>query len=368
MAIFLTLNNGSEVNVSPTRRPNEARVIHWNQFGHVFDTKATLNDVFDYTGVESINYKVGEMPLMRVPYEMIEAIRHGEPYNWEPSIQDIITEKKCTFREDNGVTLGTVGKDYQIIQNSRAFDFINFIKEVSGEEPNIESFGALGNGERVFICATLGADSYLNPDDAIKNYVVFTTGHSAEYACQCLFTPIRVVCANTLAMAIRGCSNRIVFKHTKNVERRLDWEIAANREKALEVFGKSVNFSKAFIENMLYLKEQEVTPQYVRDFTAKMFLDNAKFKLYQDAGYNLDKVDEISTRTKNMITSLRDATEHGIGQQQNRGTKVWLLNGLTTMLHNETNWKGNGEAEFNSLMFGEGAKKVQKAYDLLMAC
>ena len=339
MTQFLNINPQSNVNV--VSRPSEAKDIHWNQFGHVFDHKgATLQDVFDYQGSESINFTVGEMPLMRVPKELVEAIRKGEPFDWNPSVQDIITDKKATFREDFGNTLGVTGIDYKVIQNSAAFDFINFIKEVSGHEPNIESFGALGNGERIFITATLGEDSYLNPNDAIKNYVVFTTGHSAEYACQCMFTPIRVICQNTLAAAIKGCPNRIVFKHTKNVEKRLDWQIAANRKKALEVFGKSAKFSEKFIENMLYL--------------------------YKKADYNLDKVEEISTRTKNLILSLRDATDFGVGQEQNRGTKVWLLNGLTTMLHNESKWK-DGEAEFNSLMFGPGQKKVQKAYDLLMA-
>lgn len=365
MAKVISMSNGSNVNV--VSRPSEAKPIHWNQFGHIFDHKgATLQDVFDYEGPESINYNVGEMPLMRVPKEMIDAIRAGQPFDWNPTIQDIITGKKATYREDLGNTLGVVGIDYKVLQNSRAFDFINFIKEVSGHEPNIESFGALGNGERIFICATLGEDSYLNPGDAIKNYVVFTTGHSAEYACQCMFTPIRVICQNTLAMAIKGCANRIVFKHTKNVEERLDWQIEANRKKALEVFGQSVKFSENFINRMLNLKDQSVTADEVRDFTAKMFLTDNLFNLYQKADYNLDKVEEISTRTKNQILALRDATDFGIGQDQNRGTKVWLLNGLTTMLHNERNWK-SGEDEFNSLMFGDGQKKVQKAYDLLMA-
>ena len=132
------------------------------------------------------------------------------------------------------------------------------------------------------------------------------------------------------------------------------------------MFGQSVKFSENFINRMLNLKDQSVTADEVRDFTAKMFLTDNLFNLYQKADYNLDKVEEISTRTKNQILALRDATDFGIGQDQNRGTKVWLLNGLTTMLHNERNWK-SGEDEFNSLMFGDGQKKVQKAYDLLMA-
>ena len=365
MANVISMNNGSNVNV--VARPTEAKPIHWNQFGHIFDHKgATLQDVFDYEGRESINYNVSEMPLMRVPAEMIEAIRNGRPFDWNPTVQDIITSHKATKRDDLDRTLGIVGRDYGIVPNQSAFDFINFIEEVSGHTPNIESFGALGNGERIFITSTLGEDSFLNPDDAIKNYVVFTNSFDGSGAVMALFTPISVICANTLAMAIKGCPNKVVFKHTKNVQQRLDWEIEENRKKALKVFSESVKFSDNFIARMLNLKEQSVTADEVRDFTAKMYLNDTQFGLYQKADYNLDKVEEISTRTKNQILALRDATEFGVGQEFNRGTKVWLLNGLTTLLHNERNWK-SGEDEFNSIMFGDGSKKVQRAYDMLMA-
>lgn len=366
MADILNINGQSEINVvANSARPTDALPNHWNRFGHSFTHKVTLKEAFEYDGKESINFNVNEMPLMRVPKEMIEAIRLGQPFNWQPQLQDIIQTHKATFREDFGNTLGIVGKDYGIVSNQKAFEFIDFIKEVSGQEPNIETIGSLGNGERIFITATLGEDSYLNPNDAIKNYLVFCNSHDGSGAVMCFFSPIRVICANTLAMAIKGCPNKIVFKHTKFVEKRMDWEIEENRKKALEVFSKSVKFSQSFIDNMMMLKEQRVTTDDVRDFTAKMYLTPTQFDLYKKADYNLDKVDEISTRTKNLITSLRDATDFGVGQDYNRGTKVWLLNGLTTMLHNETNWK-SGEAEFNSVMFGDGQKKIQKAYDLLM--
>ena len=366
MANVISMSNGSNVNV--VSRPSEAKPIHWNQFGHIFDHKgATLQDVFDYEGPESINYNVGEMPLMRVPKEMIDAIRAGQPFDWNPTIQDIIPNKKATYREDLGNTLGVVGIDYKVLQNSRAFDFINFIKEVSGHEPNIESFGALGNGERIFICATLGEDSYLNPGDAIKNYVVFTTGHSAEYACQCMFTPIRVICQNTLAMAIKGCPNKVMFKHTKNLNQRLDWTQEENRKKALEVFSKSVKFSEKWLENMKHLKSQTIDDNFKKDFVARMYLSDAAYKLYEQAGRNWDNVDEISTRTKNQANALAYSIEYGIGQQENRGTKLWLLNGLTTHIQNAQNWK-DGETQFNSvIMGGTEGKRIQKAYDLLIA-
>jgi phage/plasmid-like protein (TIGR03299 family) len=366
MTQILNINGQSNVNVNPNTETGAQRVA-WQQFGTICEKGTTIHDVMaDVTSANHINYEVGEMPLMRVPSEMVEAIRKGEAFDWNPSVADIINTHKATLRTDNNDTLGIVGKGYGIVQNSKAFDFMDFIKEASGSEPVIESYGALGYGERMFITATLGEDSYLNPNDAIKNYVVFTNSHDGSGGVMAFFTPIRVICQNTLNMAIRGCANKVVFKHTSKVDERLDWTIERNRKIAAELFSKSVKFSDKFMERMLGLKEEVITAEYARDFVGKLCLTAPAFELWKKADFKADRVEEISTRTKNIMAALTDSIEHGVGQEYNRGTKVWLLNGVTTYLQNEKNWKSQ-EDKFNAMMFGSAQKKVEDAYQLLMA-
>ena len=305
-------------------RPTEAKKVSWQQFGKNFDRPVTIDEAIKIAGLD---YDVETAPLLRVPNEVIESIMRGEEINFTPTRKNIIESHKATYRTDTGDNFGVVGKNYGLVDNAKAFEFINFIKEVSGEEPLIETAGSLGYGERMFVSCRLGADSYLNGNsDAIKNYVLFTNTFDGSGAVMAMFTKVRVICQNTLNMAIQGCPNKIIFKHTKNVNARLDWEIEENRRKALEIFSRSVEFSKTFI----------------------------------------DRIDEISTRTKNQILQLRDAIDYGVGQEEHRGTKLWLLNGITTMLHNEKKWK-TPQDEFNSLIDGDGTKKVQKMYDLLLA-
>lgn len=345
-------------------RPTEAKQVSWQQFGENFKEAVTIEEAISRAGLD---YNVEAEPLIRVPQEVIDAIMNGQPFDFQPTANNIITSHKATFRTDSGNNFGVVGSGYGIVQNSKAFEFINFIKEVSGETPMIETAGSLGYGERMFVSCRLGADSYLNGNtDAVRNYVVFCNSHDGSGAVMAFFTPIRVICQNTLNMAIKGAVNKVVFKHTKYVNNRLDWEIEENRRKALEVFSKSVQFSKVFMDRMLDLKAQKVTADEVRDITAKMYLTPKQFIDYRANNFNLDGVDELSTRTKNQVLQLRDAIDFGVGQDSNRGTKLWLLNGLTTMLHNEKSWK-SGADEFASLMEGDGAKKVQKMYDLLAA-
>jgi len=345
-------------------RPTEAREISWRLFGTNFSHPVSIEDAIKEAGLD---YKVESEPLIRVPQYVIDAIKNGESVDFTPSIESIITSHKSTFRTDTNTTLGVTGSNYGIVDNTKAFEFIKFIKEVSGEDPMIETAGALGYGERMFVTCRLGADCYLDGNsDAVKNYVVFSNSHDGSGAVMAFFTPIRVVCSNTLNMAIRGAVNKIVFKHTKNVNKRLDWEIEENRRKALEVFSRSVQFSKTFVDRMLMLKAETLTTEEIRDITHKMFLTPSQFDLFSKNNYSVDGLDEISTRTKNQILAFKDALDFGIGQENYRGTKLWMLNGMTTMLQNERVWKSE-EDKFNSIMDGDVAKKTQKMYDLLIA-
>lgn len=345
-------------------RPSEANKSSWQLFGTNFDHPVTIEEAIQTAGLD---YAVETQPLLRVPKEVIDAILNGENVDFTPTRQNIITSHKSTFRTDNDSTLGVVGRDYGVVQNTKAFEFINFIKEVSGEEPLIETAGALGYGERMFVTCRLGEDCYLNGNsDAVKNYVVFSNSHDGSGSVMAFFTPVRVICSNTLNMAIRGAVNKVIFKHTKHVNTRLDWEIEENRRKALEVFSKSVQFSKTFMDNMLKLKDETLTTEQIRDITHKMYLTPKQFDLFSKNDFKLEGIDEISTRTKNQITMFKDALDFGIGQENYRGTKLWMLNGMTTMLQNDKKWKSE-EDKFESIMGGDASKKTQKMFDLLIA-
>lgn len=343
--------------------PTEAKPVAFKLFGHNYaDKDVTLQDVIQDA---KLDYNVSKQHLIRINDDAYNAIQNGNPMlGLQLTKENIITSHCATVDDSTGHTLGVVGSEYGIVQNTKAFDFINFIEEVSGVTPKIETAGKLGRGERIFITAKLGEDAYLSPKDNVNNYVVFTNSHNGSGAVMAFFTPIRVICQNSLNMAIHNAQNKVVFKHTKHVNTRLDWEIAANRQKALEVFSKSVKFSEEFINRMKMLQSEKVDSTYVNDFTAQLLLQPAQFKLYLQADRNLEAVEEISTRARNQVTALRNSIENGVGQNFDRGTKLWLINGVTTMLHNEAKWK-NGEAEFDAMMDGSAQKKVQKAYDLL---
>ena len=365
MATFALNNvtNNQSVNIELTE--TGAKPIVWQQFGKSFEGQNVhVDEAIKAIGAD---FNVSKQPLIRVPQSVYDAIKNGEEVgNINLSKSNLISSHAATVRDDRDFTLGVVGSSYGVVQNSKAFEFIDFIKEVSGQEPIVETAGLLGNGERLFVTCKLGEDSYLNPNDAVRNYVVFSTTHNGMGSVLCFFSPTRIICSNALNMAIRECPNKVMFKHTKNIDFRLDWEREENRKKAIEVFSKSVKFSEKWLENMKNLRSQNVDEKFIKDFAAKMYLNDAAYKLYTLNNHSLDGVDEISTRSKNQVNGLLDSIEYGVGQEYNKGTKLWLINGLTTHIQNVQKWK-DAETHFDSVMGGSENNRLQKAYNLLIA-
>lgn len=335
----------------------------YGAFNNVNHEKISVADAIKQAQAD---YSVEKRTLVALTDEEIFAIINNQPLpDFNP--RNVVTSHKATLRTDNGSVLGIVGKDYGIVQNAQAFEFVNFLDEASEGNFTIETAGVLGSGERMYVSCKLGHDCYLDgQNDKVEMYVVFTNTHDGSGAVQAFFTPTRVVCRNTLNFAIRHAQNKLTFKHTSRVNERLDWAIEENRRKAFAVFSQSVKFSDTFTANMLFLRNEQVNETQIKDFVAKVCLDGKKFDLYIKADRNVQAVDEISTRAKNQMESLRASIDNGIGQDMYRGTKLWLINGLTTMYQNDKEYK-TPEDKMNSIMGGTANKKVQDAYDYLMA-
>ena len=125
-----------------------------------------------------------------------------------------------TYRPDTGAILGDrLGADYQVVQNREAFAFFDSI--VGGDGIMYETAGALGQGERIFITAKLPDYIRVGKDDLIEKYLFLTTSHDGYGSITAAFTPIRIVCNNTLNAALRNCSNAIRIRHTQSAEHSL---------------------------------------------------------------------------------------------------------------------------------------------------
>ncbi len=133
--------------------------------------------------------------------------------------------RKAIVRDDpdtpNGIILATVGKDYEVIQHTIGFEALNVLCTDFGM--TIESAGALGNGERVWILFKMADTIAPVPGDDVRGYLLATTGHDGSWSYSIRPTPIRVVCQNTLdAASLNGGSDFVRLFHTKGNAGKVD--------------------------------------------------------------------------------------------------------------------------------------------------
>lgn len=107
------------------------------------------------------------------------------------------------FRDDNNTFLGPVGNQYTCIQNEQAFDFVDTLLE-SVNGAHYDTVGVLYEGQRIFVSAVIPYSIAPDraPDDKSHCYLMFETSHDGSLSATAKLTTVRVVCNNTLSMAL----------------------------------------------------------------------------------------------------------------------------------------------------------------------
>lgn len=268
----------------------------------------------------------------------------------------LITSKTSfyTYRPDTGAVLGDkLGADYKVVQNLDAFSFFDAI--VGGDGIQYETAGALGDGERIFITAKLPEYIRVGKDDLIEKYLFLTTSHDGYGSIQAAFTPTRIVCNNTLNVALQNCSNSIKIRHTQSAENRL--------KEAHKVMG---------ISNMLAAQLETIFNQWTR----VRITDKEVLKLIQLAmvpnkevlrNVQAGNTDELSTCFTNICNNVYEYAMTSPTQltATTEGTLFGAYNSITGYFQNVRSYK-NGEAKFKSIMDGTGKLRTQAAFDLCL--
>lgn len=137
----------------------------------------------------------------------------------QPTGKYAVVRKDWWGRSDCPI-FGIVGEEYTPLQNREAFAFFDSI--VGEGEAIYHTAGALGQGERVWILAKLPGFIQVAGTDTTEKYLLLSNSHDGNSAVQIKFTPIRVVCNNTLTLALRQGPPALRVFHTKDIRKRLD--------------------------------------------------------------------------------------------------------------------------------------------------
>lgn len=277
--------------------------------------------------------------------------------------------RKCdnafaTYRTDCNIPLGTVRNKYTIVQNNEAF---NFFDDAIGKNSAIwQTAGFWGNGERIFVSAKL-PNNFLIKGDPVENYLVFTNTHDGSGGVKILFTPIRVVCQNTLNAAIHSSSNYVSFRHTSSVHNKISI--------AQEILGISKIKSEEFAQYCNLLADIKVTDEDVIQFIGENILTQDEVQRLKDTGHTIKDIayrnglalsdSKISSRKMNVISDTYNYYFDGPGQRDILGTAWGAVNAVSGYYSNIDNIEGT--KRFDSICYGDKSRKIETAFALAEA-
>lgn len=270
----------------------------------------------------------------------------------------------ATYRTDYNIPLGIVKERYTPVQNVEAFTF--FDNAIGKDKAIWQTAGFFGRGERIFVSAKL-PKNILVQGDPVENYLVFTTSHDGTSGVKILFTPIRVICENTLNAAIATSSNYVSFRHTKSVHGNLDV--------ASEILGICDSRITFLQEKFDFMRKIQVKDEDAQNIFANVILtEDEQFKINQ-TGHTVRQIitrdwraiqdSGISMKKVNILSEINNYYFMGVGQKEILGTAWGVYNAITGYYSNVDNATGN--KRMDSLLFGDKSRKIQLAANLLIA-
>lgn len=269
----------------------------------------------------------------------------------------------ATYRTDTNTPLGIVKDRYTPVQNVEAFKF--FDNAIGKNNAIWQTAGYFGNGERIFVSTKLPKNIIVN-GDPIENYLVFTTSHDGTSGVKILFTPIRVVCENTLNAAISGTTNYISIRHTATVHSKLDiaHEILGISEKKIEYFGEAVkrmanieftdNEAQKLFANVVLTENEEANIGQTGHTIQQIIMKD--YNAITDSGISMKKV--------NILNEMNNYYFNGIGQKQFIGTGYGVYNAVNGYYSNVDN--SEGTKRMDSLLYGDKSRKIELAGNLIL--
>jgi phage/plasmid-like protein (TIGR03299 family) len=270
---------------------------------------------------------------------------------WDVELVPLVTadsqakvDCKAVRRTSDGRILGVVGGRFTVLQNRDAFKW--FQPFLEAKEAALHTAGSLAEGSRVWVLAKMQRDPLvIAQGDEIEKFILLSHGHDGSLAVRCGFTPIRVVCQNTLSMAHGSAASKLIrVKHTKDV-----LESLANVREVMNLANQ----------------EFEATAEQYK-LLARKSINQADLTKYVKKVLKVDDSQEVSTRTKNTIAEIIGLCESGRGNNlpSVSGTYWTAYNGVSEWLSYN---RGRSQASrLNSLWFGDSANLNKYALQIAL--
>lgn len=251
-----------------------AREHAWHRLGTVLEESFDAEQAMREANLGRWN--VRKLPLFAVDYD-------------RPGVSIEVPRNYAIVRDNPVIpgridALGVVGGAYKPVQNEDHAELLNALVDESGA--HFETAGALDGGRKVFLTMRFPESVRVGGVDPVDLYLAAVNSHDSSMALTFLVTPVRVVCANTLGVALRNASNTFRVRHTSRVEKVV-------RSKAREALGMTFSYLDGFAEEAERMISTSLT--------------DARFEeiIQAEFGAPTDAPDSTLTRGENKLDVMR---------------------------------------------------------------
>lgn len=254
------------------------------------------------------------------------------------------TGQNVLYRSDNHLPLAVVSNRYKPVQPKEVLEFFRDLVAENGFK--IHTAGTLRGGKRMWALAETGKYGEVCKDDGVGGFLLLSTSCDRTLATTARFTTVRVVCNNTLTVAVNDDAHKVSFSHIQHFNHEV---VKAKLCSAVESFG-------AFMEMAKLLQKQKLSLNQASLIVKQLVAPVSQIKR--------EEYDLQNNRAYQKIMALFDQEAKGVELVGH--TKWGMLNAVTEYV-DHFNPSRNQDARLDSAWFGTGDRLKARAVDLLTA-
>ena len=276
-------------------------------------------------------------------------------------------EQRVLYRSDTHAPLSVVSQRYQEVQPKEILEFYRDLTEQSGFE--LETAGVLKGGKKFWALARTGQSTALKSKDVSNGYILLATACDGTLATTAQFTSIRVVCNNTLAIALRGQSSSagvVKVPHSTKFD----------AEKVKQQLGISVRAWDEHMYEMKQLTQRKVSQQEARAYFDAVFNNSTMsisdpeeniIQFYRNVAQQVqEKKPEPNGRAMNKALEMFNGQGRGADLSSAKDTAYGLLCSITEFVDHERRAMST-DHRLDSAWFGAGAGVKQRGLEQALA-
>lgn len=252
-------------------------------------------------------------------------------------------EQKVLYRSDNRTPLSVVSKRFQVVQPGQILEFYRDLTANSGFE--LETAGVLREGRKFWALARTGQSTTLRGRDKVDGYLLLATACDGTLATTAQFTSVRVVCNNTLSIALGNATSAIKVPHRS----QFDPDVVKRQ------LGITVSSWDGFVARMKALVERPVDPDSVEGLLRRVLTYTGPD----------GKAAVVNEQAMANVRSLYEGGGRGSLMASSRGTAWGLLNSVTEFVDHRRRARSEDHRR-DAAWFGRGAQIKQRAWDEVM--